>query len=384
MKSIYIRTVPIVLVATLSTASAGVVPSFQSLGDLPGGVYFSSGFALSADGSVAVGVSSSTASDPGHTEAFRWSAADGIVGLGMLPGQPYSTAHETSANGAVVVGNSGPTAFRWTAGTGLVSLGDLPGGVTSSFAYGVNGSGDVVVGRSSSSSSTSANTEAFRWTQATGMVGLGDLPGGVFNSRAHSITSDGAVIVGRGTSANGSEAFRWTSGGGMVGLGFLPNGGDESSATDVSADGSVVVGSGSTNTNSETAFRWTAADGMISLGVLDSGFPVSFSEALATSADGSVIVGSSFGSGGFEGFLWTQDDGMRAMMDILTDDYGIDLTGWEINTVSDISADGMTIVGTGRNPAGNTVGWIATIPEPTTGALALLAGAIFTRRRRDR
>ena len=84
-----------------------------------------------------------------------------------------------SADGAVVGqvhSENGFEAFRWTAATGMVGLGDLPGGPFASVARGVSGDGSVVVGRSLSAN----GTEAFRCTQATGMVGFGDLPGSVF------------------------------------------------------------------------------------------------------------------------------------------------------------------------------------------------------------
>ncbi len=48
---------------------------------------------------------------------------------------------------------------------------------------------------------------------------------------------------------------------------------------------------------------------------------------------------------------------------ILVTDLGLDLTGWQLDTATGISADGMTIVGHGNNPNGFTEAWIATIPE---------------------
>ena len=56
--------------------------SFQGLGDLPGGVFSSSAGGVSADGSVVVG---SGTSANGY-EAFRWTQATGMVGLGDLSG----------------------------------------------------------------------------------------------------------------------------------------------------------------------------------------------------------------------------------------------------------------------------------------------------------
>ena len=49
------------------------------------------------------------------------------------------------------------------------------------------------------------------------------------------------------------------------------------------------------------------------------------------------------------------------------------LTGWTLNQATGVSADGRSIVGFGRNPAGNTEAWLAAIPEPSS--LLLLAGA---------
>ena len=70
----------------------------------------------------------------------------------------------------MVVGNcrsaSGTEAFRWTEATGMVGLGDLPGGDFYSTAYGVSADGSVVVGRGRSAS----GVEAFRWTEATGTI----------------------------------------------------------------------------------------------------------------------------------------------------------------------------------------------------------------------
>src|SRR5689334_4676153 len=64
--------------------------TFQGLGQLPGGeLSNSSADAVSADGSTVVGTSSSDRSD---LEAFRWTAATGMVGLGFLPGGDRSFA----------------------------------------------------------------------------------------------------------------------------------------------------------------------------------------------------------------------------------------------------------------------------------------------------
>ena len=56
---------------------------------------------VSGDGSVVVGISG------GHSgQAFRWTAADGMVGLGRPPGDFYSYARGVNDDGSVVVGGS--------------------------------------------------------------------------------------------------------------------------------------------------------------------------------------------------------------------------------------------------------------------------------------
>src|SRR6516164_3627142 len=119
-------------------------------------------------------------------------------GLGFLPGGSSSGASGVNADGTVVVGFSAPLrplsavqAFRWTAASGMVGLGFLPG-LTDSVANGVNADGTVVVGHANDATGI---LQAFRWTAASGMVGLGFLPGGNF-SDANGVNADGTVVVG--------------------------------------------------------------------------------------------------------------------------------------------------------------------------------------------
>lgn len=287
------------------TQAGGMV----GLGDLPGGIFESLANGVSGDGAVVVGRGRSNAGS--NFEAFRWTQAGGMVGLGDLPGgQTESAAFATNSDGSVVVGYGNNAAFsseafRWTQAGGMVGLGTLAG-VGSSFALGVNDDGSVVVG---SGHNASFDYEAFRWTQAGGMVGLGDLAGGDFFSQAYGVSGDGLVVVGYSESANGNEAFRWTQAGGMVGLGDLAGGGFESAAYGVNSDGSVVVGRGLNAANSFEAFRWTQAGGMQSVTdwLAAAGVTVAPGYLLANakdvSADGSTVVGESYGPSGSEAYL---------------------------------------------------------------------------------
>jgi len=364
--------------------------TFQGLGDLPGAPNNSSTWGVSADGSVVVGMGNRVWTffdDIYDGEAFRWTVADGTVGLGDLPGGDFnSNAVGASLDGSVVVGwgstPAGLEAYRWTSTDGMVGLGYLPGGNSLSVATRVSADGSVVVGASDSAS----GIETFRWTSAGGMVGLGNL-GGQSVSNANDVSADGSVIVGQGISGAGQEAFRWTSAGGMVGLGDLPDGDFGSRAYGVSADGSVVVGQANSvggGFEGGEAFRWTSDDGMIGLGQIPGGTFGSI--AFDVSSDGSVVVGSSDqGLGDVRAALWTTADGMQNLRDLLIAGGATGLADWILFAANGVSDDGRTIVGTGMNPNGDVEAWIATVPEPSTFALAACGFvALFALRWRQR
>jgi probable HAF family extracellular repeat protein len=80
-----IELVPWALAGALTPiAGAQGQATFQGLGDPPGGLVLSEATAVSADGQVVVGVSV-VAGDT--AQAFRWTEASGMVGLGDLPGR---------------------------------------------------------------------------------------------------------------------------------------------------------------------------------------------------------------------------------------------------------------------------------------------------------
>ena len=72
---------------------------------------------MNVDGTVVVGV--------GQNQAFRWTTATGMAGLGFLAGDNVSVATGVNADGAVVVGHSTDAtsgiqqAFRWTVAAGM-------------------------------------------------------------------------------------------------------------------------------------------------------------------------------------------------------------------------------------------------------------------------
>lgn len=354
--------------------------SIQGLGMLPGKT-MSGATGVSADGSVVCGFShnGSTASG-GSAIAFRWTSEGGLQSLGTLGGVD-SYPFGISGDGSTIVGRSAPAgtsnqfAFRWTPSTGLQNLGSFSG-QPQSHGYGTSHDGQVVVGMAYVSST---QRNAFRWTSSTGLQNLGSLASGQV-SYALNVSDDGATTVGFSrTSTNQNffygTAFRQTGNGGMQSLGT--HGYDGSEAMAVSADGSVLAGSlanysGFSLSNS-SMFRWTVEGGMQDLGALPG---ANVAEPYDMTPDGSTIVGWSS-----RAFLWRADLGM-VDLNIYLPQVGVSLAGWSLTRAHGISADGLTIVGTGvHNGVGE--GWIVHIPAPGS-ATALMVFIVSARRSRLR
>ncbi|HEX7861091.1 MAG TPA: hypothetical protein VF773_12230 [Verrucomicrobiae bacterium] len=167
-------------------------------------VSFSFAQAVSSDGQVVVGSSASTKHLERGDQAFRWNAIDGMTGLGFLPGENQSTATAVSADGSVVVGVSGLSAFRWTAENGLENIGNF-------FPTGVSADGNVVVGVAQADVAV-----ATIWTSEAGAQALqsvleaklGAPLGWQSLSGVVALSDDGSKLAGNGLNADGvSQAF---------------------------------------------------------------------------------------------------------------------------------------------------------------------------------
>ena len=327
----------------------------------------SQALAISADGLTVVG---SATAPSGSAPAFRWDVANGLQFLtGSLPGFELSQSQGVSADGMTIAGTgsyaNGPLphseAFVWTSAGGATPLGDLPGGVLSSSASGISADGLVIAGNGRSGAAS--HFEGFVWSAENGMTGLGDLPGGDVESSALGISADGTTVVGSSSSDSGSQAIVWNAPLGIRGIGYLaedglPNG-PMSVAYGVSSNGSTVVGESRSESGIE-AFVWSAENGMQGLGDLPSGGYDS--HAFAVSGDGSTVVGRGYSGDYYEAFVWNPQFGMRSIQTLLSA-AGIDLTGWQLQDVRGISADGRTVAGWGLNPQGRTEAFVALLPD---------------------
>jgi len=230
------------------TQATGVQPLGYLIDD-PSEFRFSYGLGVSGDGSIAVGGSKS----PSGNEAFQWTQEGGIVGLGDLDGGSFeSTAYAISSDGSVIVGDSRSAdaleAFRWTQEDGVQGLGFLPEHVVESHAWSISADGSTIIGSSS--------TQGWRWTEETGMIPLPHLSEDLQFIIPADVSGDGSIIVGRTSIStspvDSSPAFIWTSEFGTVSLqefvshsyGLSLDGWILNRANGISDDGKVIVGRG--------------------------------------------------------------------------------------------------------------------------------------------
>jgi uncharacterized membrane protein len=162
---------------------------------------FAQGLGADADCDTVVGI---VAIESGSTRAMRWTASEGMQNLGVIPGANFSRAEAASPDGTVVTGysqspspGSGPKMFRWTAQTGLVNLGTVVG--NSSFGYGVNADGSIIVGDSGGGAIWTDTTGimAFRdFLIMKGVPGVGDW---ISFGPIRGVSPDGDVMIGTGS-----------------------------------------------------------------------------------------------------------------------------------------------------------------------------------------
>lgn len=332
--------------------SAAIRPQAAVTGidPLPGDVS-SQAIALSADGAVVVGISKSIS---GKSQAFRWSALEGITGLGLMDGGTSSRALAVSADGSTVVGDgdakdTSAAVFRWSASSGLVQLKALADSRLCTVG-GVSGDGNIVVG-----TCLTTGNSAFRWTEITGMVALGQFgTGSNRTSNATAISTDASTIVGIGHPVL-TGAVLWNSVGEASILGRL-TGDTSAGATAVSQDGAIVVGYSTQTSAHQRAFRWTRQTGMAEIGAATD--LLTDVNASAVSGDGRVIVGWGNTPDGETALMWDEPHGLRRLDDVLKTDYQNMVPGWLLARATAISEDGRIIVGFGVNPSGHATGWV--------------------------
>jgi uncharacterized membrane protein len=363
LQELSVRSLVIILLLLTSPAIAQT-PGFWLVG-VPSGATSTEVRALSQDGSAAAGLSNMPARTPG----FRWTVAGGREDFGLEPGMPNRTfAWGISGDGNTIVGSMdgpGPTrAYRRVGSGPLQDLGPLLS-YQSSKAEGASGDGGTIVGFGYSFIVGPPIGQAFRWTAPGGMQGLGWLPGSDPYSAAVAISRDGTTIVGESGYII-PQAFVWRQGTGMQGLPALQGASTlYSAAYAVNPSGSIIVGEAIAPDNQYHMVRWTAS------GAQDLGLGAAY----AVSDDGSVV-------GGAGGLVWTEATGSILVGDYLAQ-HGVQVpAGWTMPYLWAISGDGLTFGGTALSSTGVYQGFVATIPAPPGAVLVLAPVLVLLRRRR--
>ncbi|MHC4904356.1 MAG: hypothetical protein ACYTEN_00845 [Planctomycetota bacterium] len=361
--------------------------SFQGLGDLPGGSFFSQCTGISHDGKTIVGSSLSA----NGMEAFRWTQTEGMVPLGDLPGAPFqSGAASVSGDGSIIVGQGNLAgnyrAFHYTQDIGMV---ELPSSVTvnnqtynySTIATGMSADGSVIVGNANYSSPPHHGNPGDKpcyWTD--GQLHVLTPPGyqSWFSTRVTGMSDDGSIIL---ITTDYNNGYLWSESGGFQELPtFAETGGP---IYLMSGDATVF---GGYDRDAKTSFLWSEEDGLTQLEIPDGWDD---NQIGGINADGSFVAGSLVADEHysapddpqyFKPYFWDEQNGIRLVENILAG-YGIELNGWNL-TGAWISRDGSTVYGTGINPDGFDEAWVATIPEPAT-MLLTLSGALVAFRRKS-
>ena len=297
--------------------------------------------------------------------AFYWMPTSGVTRIDGF------AAQAVSRNGKVIAGiatgrDNVQQAAVWTEGRDTRVLGSVgaarPCDFNLSSAYGTSHDGRVVVGLAWDGCSIA---RAFRWEEGTGMADLGSLSGR--STRANAVSADGRVVVGwEETPIGPRQGAKWVDGREELITG--PNGivGEAQAAN---RDGSLIVGMNCDFTRELgrlTAWTWTAGAGTTCFPVRPPSWaPPAFYVAtmLGTSDDGRVIGGAlTFGLDA-ESMVWFDGEPIP-LRDYLRGNGVPDaFEGW-INTgfVTDVSADGRTLVGYGAGPR-TFQGFIVVLPE---------------------
>jgi hypothetical protein len=259
------------------------------------------------------------------------------------------------------------------AGTsGQMPLPTLPLGPITSYSFlnavGIADNGDVIgqlLGQD-------GVTRGFRYIAGTQTYTLlGNVPnaGNDVATNPAGITADGSTVAGYERISLFNGPFIWDN----AGFTLLPqpsNGGaPNGDIREISPLGRYVVGFGLVAAGyggGSTAMRWDRGSPL--------GAPVgyalprrnadTFADALTVNDDGTaggtVRQGSLLANS--RAALWLPSGALIVLPDYLQSTYGLDLTGYTLTHISDISADRRTLTGNGLRTDGTTDGWVLTLP----------------------
>jgi len=244
----------------------------------------------------------------GGFRAFRWSPGEDVVLLDNA-GFGNTRGNDISVNGLVTVGEGSVPPLLpviWEVDESAQVL-DVPKGATQARAHGVSADGSIVIG----SVRIDGIFRAFRYTADEGMVLL--LPPDV-DSSARAITPDGNIILGQMTPPDDItgpyQPFLWTEQDGVVELGSI--GGENTFPRAISGDGSTVLAY--VSIANPPLYRWTADEGYTLIEPLPE---QTYIQLASMSYDASVMLGWADEDGEHHAVIWTAEDGIQRLKDVL-------------------------------------------------------------------
>ncbi len=351
------RTTSALLALTCCAGLACAQPSLTIIAPTGTGdaftVPYSDGWAISGDGSTAVGAMITPATAANNSPFFFLTADNSVFNPGVSGTRLIGDYRGVNENGTLMVGRQQGTSI--VDGPGLVAirnlltnavtsvvLNDLPGGtVVGATAYDVSDEFPAkVVGFTTPNGLATPSFWRVNNASVTGALPPVTLtmPSAFSLARALSISGNGETIVGF---LNNGTSFAWVNENGGAGtaalLPDLAGGADNAQALGISRDGSTIVGFGTDDEGAKGVY-WKKVGGVWTPTAVAAG--VTFA---AASADGSVIVGSRTSDA--LGIIWTAGAGVQTIGEALSAAGFVLIPGLALGEASGVSSNGEWIVG---------------------------------------
>lgn len=301
----------VAFVSNSTILAESTLPVFTPLGDLPGGRFESTALSISSDGMRVNGMSSTAQG----SQQFSWNATTGMVAVNQS--DAALIANDIIVSNVEIIRDSQDGTFLTTAPV-LQLNGSQPTRLTSavssfSLTGGTEGHTHLARAISSDGKWILSVAESFSTSQS--------VTGYVWNS--NSIHSPETL-----TSLDGYSDI--TPDGTVLGYRFVAE-------TQVPV---ILHSTGERETLGAPLDSWTHVQ------------PTAISDSAQT------IVGQATVAGKSQAFIWTRDQGYRLLSNLVTGD-----DGWTLIKAVDVSSDGLSIAGYGRNPSSSSEAWLVSLPS---------------------